>query len=104
ETMIEAYRQYYPHINEGHMKTNGSGFPEAAFNEGKDKRSPLNVGDPELIVEKILDEDELFNNSRYIGQLDVGGVAVEDVKRNIDMIGEKMLPEVKKHTRTKEEE
>lgn len=104
ENMIEAYKQYYPHINEGHMKTNGSGFPKAAFNEGKDRRSVLNVGDPKLIVEKILYQHELFNNSRYIGQLDFGGVPLDDVKRNIDIIGEKILPEVKKHTRTKEEE
>lgn len=98
ENMMEAYREYYPHINEGMKKTNGRGFPKQAFAHGQDPRSVINVGDPDLIIEKILYQHEMFGHQRYIAQLDFGGVPMENIKRNIDLIGEKILPEIKKHT------
>lgn len=101
ENMMDAYREYYPHINEGMKKTNGRGFPKQAFAHGQDPRSIINVGDPDLIIEKILYQHELFGHQRYIAQLDFGGVSMEDIKRNIDLIGEKILPEIKKHTAKK---
>lgn len=104
EDTLEAYRKYYPHINEGMKKSNGQGFPKQGFAQGQDYRSVINVGSPELIVEKILYQHELFNHDRYIAQLDFGGVTLDDIKRNIDIIGEKILPEVKKYTKTQGEQ
>nr|WP_091496277.1 LLM class flavin-dependent oxidoreductase [Amphibacillus marinus] len=101
EDMMEAYRAYYPHINEGMKKTNGSGFPKQAFAQGQDYRSVINVGDPQLIVEKLLYQHELFGNQRYVGQLDFGGVSMDEIKRNITLIGERILPEIRKHTMKK---
>lgn len=98
ENKMEAYREYYPHINEGMKKTNGRGFPKQAFAQGQDFRSVINVGDPDLIIEKILYQHELFGHQRYIAQLDFGGVPMENIKRNIELIGEKILPAIKKHT------
>lgn len=99
EDKMEAYKKYYPHINEGMKLSNGQGFPKQGFAQGQDYRSVINVGDPELIIEKILYQHELFNHDRYIAQLDFGGVTLDDIKRNIDLIGEKILPAVKKHTK-----
>lgn len=104
EDTLEAYRKYYPHINEGMKLSNGQGFPKQGFAQGQDYRSVINVGDPELIIEKILYQHELFNHDRYIAQLDFGGVTMDDIKRNIDIIGEKILPAIKKHTKTQEDE
>lgn len=101
ENKMDAYREYYPHINEGMKKTNGRGFPKQAFAQGQDYRSIINVGDPQLIIEKILYQHEMFGHQRYIAQLDFGGVPMENIKRNIDLIGEKILPEIKKHTAEK---
>lgn len=99
EDTMEAYRKYYPHINEGMKLSNGQGFPKQGFAQGQDYRSVINVGNPELIIEKILYQHELFNHDRYIAQLDFGGVTMDDIKRNIDIIGEKILPAVKKYTK-----
>ena len=104
ENMMDAYREYYPHINEGMKLSNGQGFPKEAFAQGQDVKSVINVGSPEHIVEKILYQHEMFNHDRYIGQIDFGGVSLDDIKRTIDLLGEKVVPEVKKHTkRTKGE-
>ncbi len=99
ENKMDAFRAYYPHVNEGMKRTNGQGFPKQAFAHGQDYRSVINVGDPELIIEKILYQHELFGHHRYIAQLDFGGVLMEDIKRNIHIIGEKILPAIKKYTK-----
>lgn len=103
ENTMEAYRKYYPHINEGMKLVNGQGFPKQGFAQGQDYRSVINVGDPELIIEKILYQHELFNHDRYIAQLDFGGVTMDDIKSNIDIIGEKILPAIKKYTKKQED-
>lgn len=98
DDMMEAYRQYYPHINEGMKLTNGQGFNKRAFAQGQDPRSVINVGDPELIIEKMLRQYELYGHQRYTAQIDFGGVPLDEIKRTIDIMGEKIVPEVKKHT------
>lgn len=101
ENTLDAYRDYYPLINEGMKLTNGYGFSKRAFAQGQDVRSIINVGDPELVIEKMLYQHELFKHQRYVAQIDSGGVSMEDVKRTIDFIGNKILPKVKQYTKDK---
>lgn len=101
ENMLDAYREYYPHINEGMKLTNGHGFSKRAFAQGQDVRSIVNVGDPELIIEKMLYQHELFKHQRYVAQIDSGGVSMDDVKRTIDIIGNKIIPKIKDYTKDK---
>jgi alkanesulfonate monooxygenase SsuD/methylene tetrahydromethanopterin reductase-like flavin-dependent oxidoreductase (luciferase family) len=101
ETTQEAQRQYYPFINEGMKLTNGRGYPKQHFAQGADPRDVMNIGSPELIIEKILYQHELFGHQRYIAQMDFGGVPFENLRKNIELIGEKILPEVRKHTKKK---
>lgn len=101
DTSQQAFREYYPHINEGMKRTNGRGFPKQAFAQGKHKENVMNVGSPEEIIEKILYQHEQFKHQRYIAQMDFGGVPFDKIMKNIDLIGEKILPAVKKHTAKK---
>ncbi|MFA1821411.1 LLM class flavin-dependent oxidoreductase [Virgibacillus oceani] len=98
ETTQQAQREYYDHINEGMKLTNGRGFPKQNFAQGADLRDVMNIGSPELIVEKLLYQHEQFGHQRFIGQMDFGGVPFDKLKKNIDLIGTKILPEIKKHT------
>lgn len=100
-SMKQAQKEAYPYINEGMQRSNGRGFPKWQFAQGADKRDVMNIGSPEEIVDKILYQHELFGHQRYIGQIDFGGVPFDILKRNIDIIGEKIAPEVKKHTKSK---
>lgn len=93
-----AINEYYLHINEGMKVTNNRGFPQQAFAQAKDTRSIINVGSPQQIIDKILYQHELFGQQRYIAQLDFGGVPMDKIKKNIELIGNKILPEIKKHT------
>ncbi|WP_265459863.1 LLM class flavin-dependent oxidoreductase [Enterococcus sp. HY326] len=95
-----ALQEYYPHINEGMAKTNGQGFPKQAFAQAYDSRSIINVGSPEEIIEKILYQHEMFDNQRYIAQIDFGGVPFDKIQKTIELIGTKVLPAVKKYTRS----
>lgn len=99
ENTMDAYREYYPNINEGMIKTNGQGFPKRAFAQGQDVKSVINVGSPELIIEKLLYQHENFGHQRYIAQIDFGGVTMDDIKRTIDIMGTKIVPQVKKYTK-----
>ena len=102
ETTQQAQREYYPHINEGMKLTNGQGYPKQQFAQGADQRDVMNIGSPQQIIEKILYQHELFGHQRYIAQMDFGGVPFDQLMKNIELIGNDILPAIKKHTAKKE--
>lgn len=99
ETSQEAIREIYPYINEGMKLTNGQGFPKQAFAQARDKRSVINVGSPNEIIEKILYQYELFGHQRYLAQMDFGGMPFDKLVKNIEIIGTEILPAIKKYTK-----
>lgn len=98
DTTQEALRQLYPRVNEGTMRSNGQGMPKQLFAQGADPHSILNVGSPQQVIEKILHQHEVFNNQRYIAQIDFGGMPSDVVLRQIEIMGEQVIPAVKKYT------
>lgn len=98
ETSQQALEEYYPHINEGMKVTNGRGFPEYQFMHGADSQSVMNIGSPQQVIEKILYQYELFGHQRYIGQMDFGGVPFDRLMKNIEIIGNEILPAIRKYT------
>lgn len=103
ENTLDAYRTCYEPIAAGLKKANGTTLSKRVFAQGQDQRSIINVGDPELIIDKLLYQHELFNNQRYIGQIDFGGLSEKDIRQTIDMTAEKVIPTVKKYTRKDEQ-
>lgn len=57
------------------------------------------VGSKQQIIEKILYQYELFGMQRFLAQIDFGGVPFADVMKNIEIIGNDIIPAVKKYTR-----
>jgi len=98
ETTQAAQQAYYPHINEGMKRTNGHGFSKRQFAQGADPKDVMNVGSPQQIIENILYQHEQFGHQRYIAQMDFGGVTMDQLKKNIDLIGTEILPAIKKYT------
>jgi alkanesulfonate monooxygenase SsuD/methylene tetrahydromethanopterin reductase-like flavin-dependent oxidoreductase (luciferase family) len=98
ETTQQAQKEVYPHINLGMELINGHGYSKRGFAQGADHRDVLNVGSPQQIIEKILYQYELFGHQRYIAQMDFGGVTFEQLMKNIELIGNEILPAIKKHT------
>lgn len=99
EDTKQAYQEYYPHVKAGLELSDGHVMTKQQFAQGMDAKNVLNVGDPSLIVEKILYQHEKLGMDRYVGQIDWGGVSTDDIKRTIDLLATKVIPEVKKHTR-----
>jgi alkanesulfonate monooxygenase SsuD/methylene tetrahydromethanopterin reductase-like flavin-dependent oxidoreductase (luciferase family) len=98
ETTQQAQNEVYPHINQGMQLVNGRGYPKQHFAQGADMRDVMNIGSPQQIIEKILYQHELFGHQRYIAQMDFGGIPIDRIKKNIELIGNEILPAIKKHT------
>ncbi|MFC4559765.1 LLM class flavin-dependent oxidoreductase [Virgibacillus kekensis] len=101
ETTQQAQKEVYPHVNQGLKLINGQEYPKRQFAQSADTRDVMNVGSPQQIIEKILYQHELFGHQRYIGQMDFGGVPFDKLMKNIELIGNEILPAIKKYTAKK---
>lgn len=99
DTTKEALQGMYPHIDYGFKAIRGSGYPKQQFAQAPDYRDALMVGSTEEIIEKILYQYELFGMQRFLAQIDFGGVPFDKVMKNIELIGDKIIPAIKKHTK-----
>ncbi|SLC95022.1 probable oxidoreductase, LLM family [Mycobacteroides abscessus subsp. abscessus] len=101
ETTQEAFKEAYPYINQGLQLVNGSPYPKQQFAQGADTRNVMNIGSAQQIIEKILYQYETFGHQRYIAQMDFGGVPFDKLQKNIEIIGNDILPAIKKYTKKK---
>lgn len=53
-------------------------------------------GSPNEVIDKLLYNHELFQYTRFVGQIDVGGPDHLKMMRSIELFGTKVVPEVKK--------
>lgn len=94
----DAFSEYYPHINAGMLTLRGGGYPKQQFTNAVDYRDALMVGSPQQIIEKMLYQYELFGQQRFMAQIDFGGVPLDKIEKNIELIATEILPAVRKHT------
>lgn len=59
------------------------------------------MGSPQQIVEKMLYQHELYGHQRFMAQIDFGGVPFDKIMKNIELIGEQIIPIVKQHLESK---
>ena len=104
ETTQQALQEAYPHTDLGMRAINGQTYPKRQFAQAADKRSVMNIGSPQEIIEKILYQHELFGHQRYIGQMDFGGVPFDKLMKNVELIGNEILPAIRKYTAEKEQQ
>lgn len=74
------------------------GLTRAQFNASTEKEGALLVGSPQQVTEKILYEYELFGHTRYLAQMSIGALPHKQAMRAIELLGDKVAPEVRKHT------
>ncbi|MBE5103382.1 LLM class flavin-dependent oxidoreductase [Priestia aryabhattai] len=94
-----ALREYYPHLNSATMQLKGGAYPKQQFAAATDHRDALMVGSPQQIIEKILYQYEMYGHQRFLGEIDAGGVTMDQIKKNIEFIATEIMPAVKKYTR-----
>jgi probable LLM family oxidoreductase len=69
----------------------------AQFDLMRAPQGALLVGSPEEVVEKILFEHEVFHNDRFLLQLSVGSMPHGQMMRAIELLGTKVVPEIRRH-------
>lgn len=99
ETGNQARKEMYPFLNAGWEAIRGGTYPKQHFAQSQDSRDTLMVGGVNEIIEKMLYQYELYGHQRFMAQIDFGGVPLDLVKKNIELIATKVMPEVKKYTR-----
>lgn len=99
ETTEEAIEGMYPHLDFGFKAIRGSGYPRMQFEQAPDTRDALMVGSTQQIIEKLLYQYELFGMQRFLGQIDFGGVPFDKIMKNIEIIGNDIIPAIKKYTK-----
>jgi alkanesulfonate monooxygenase SsuD/methylene tetrahydromethanopterin reductase-like flavin-dependent oxidoreductase (luciferase family) len=66
------------------------------FDHSRSPKSALMVGSVQEVIDKILYEHELFDNTRFLAQASVGNVPHAKIMKSIELFGTKVAPFVRK--------
>lgn len=99
EDSTELSKEYYP-LYSAQMDRIGSsrGWPPyryEQYQQGRDMRGHLIVGDPAYAVDKILKIVETFGLTRFSAHMDVGAPSHKDIMKSIEIFGDKIAPAVR---------
>lgn len=96
-TPEEARAQFYPYYANyytGFMKR--PPLDRKAFDGLCAPETALNVGSVEEVTAKILRQHELFGHSRFMAQMDIGGMPFKQVAQAIELLATEVAPSVRK--------
>lgn len=105
ETSQQARDEFYP----AYADTMGRigkerGWPplnRQQFDTSTKKHGALLVGSPQEVVEKMIYEFELFNNTRFLAQMSLGPMPHDKIMKAIELFGSRVAPDVRKYTQRK---
>jgi probable LLM family oxidoreductase len=69
------------------------------FDASTEPKGALLVGSPQQVIDKILYEHELFGHTRFLAQMSLGAMPHDKILHAIELLGTKVAPEVRKHTK-----
>ncbi|MBS4179586.1 LLM class flavin-dependent oxidoreductase [Lederbergia citrea] len=105
KTTQQAKDEYYPYYSNYWSYVNrqrgmgGGRMSRADFEQMAAPDTALFVGSPQQIVEKILQQYELFGHQRFMAQIDIGGIPFKKVVEGIELLATEIAPIVRKDTR-----
>jgi probable LLM family oxidoreductase len=73
------------------------------FDASRSSHGALLVGSPQQVIDKILYEYELFHHTRFLAQMSVGTLPHHQMMCSIELFGNKVAPEVRKHIQRRQE-
>lgn len=97
----DARNEFYPYINHVFQEMRGMSFPTERFMQSANVEDALMVGSPQLIIEKILHQYELYGHQRLLLQMDLGGLPYNKLARNIELVATQIAPAIRKYTANK---
>jgi probable LLM family oxidoreductase len=94
----DEYFPYYASYVGQFMGGNARGekLSREQFEQLANPVNALAVGSPDLIIEKILAQHELFGHNRFMAQFDIGGIPFSKVAASIELLATKVAPVVRR--------
>jgi probable LLM family oxidoreductase len=97
KTTEEAKDEFYPYYSNywnyvNRQRGMGTKMSRDDFEQMASSQTALFVGSPEQIVEKILRQHELFGHTRFLAQIDIGGIPFHKVEKNIELLATEVVP------------
>jgi probable LLM family oxidoreductase len=71
------------------------------FDASTGPNGALFVGSPQEVIDKILYQHELFGHTRFLAQMSMGAMPHQKILHAMELLGTKVMPEVKKYTAKK---
>lgn len=101
KTSQQALEEFYPYYANYSSEFHGNKAESSKLTKDQFKiltgpKTALAVGSPEQIAEKILAQHELFGHSRYMLQLDIGGVPMSKIATAIELLATEVAPMVRR--------
>ncbi|MBC7827804.1 MAG: LLM class flavin-dependent oxidoreductase [Chitinophagaceae bacterium] len=107
DTSQQAADEFYPTYADVMSKIGQErGWPPTnrqQFEASRSSHGALLVGSPQQVIDKILYEYELFHHTRFLAQMSVGTMPHHQIMHSIELFGNKVAPEVRKHIQRKRE-
>ncbi|MNI82869.1 hypothetical protein D3C73_1396240 [compost metagenome] len=103
-TTGQAKDEYYPYYAnyrnyvDQQLGSKASNLSREEFEQMTRPETALFVGDPQLIIEKMLYQYELFGHQRMMLQLDIGGIPFSKVAKSIELLATEVAPAVRRAT------
>jgi len=72
------------------------------YEASRSSHGALLVGSPQQVIDKILYEYELFQHTRFLAQMSVGTLPHHQMMHSIELFGNKVAPEIRKHVQQKQ--
>ncbi|WP_413310227.1 LLM class flavin-dependent oxidoreductase [Bacillus sp. 1P10SD] len=103
ETTQQAKDEFYPYYSNyweyvNRQRGMGTRMSREHFDHMASPDTALFVGSPQQVVEKILQQYELFGHQRFLAQLDIGGQPFTNVAKGIELLATEIAPIVRRET------
>ncbi|RED55704.1 LLM class flavin-dependent oxidoreductase [Cohnella lupini] len=101
ETSQQARDEFYPYYSSYFeqflgRRTGRGRISRPEFEQMARPETALAVGSPEQVIEKIMHQHELFGHSRFMAQIDIGGMPYSQVAKAIELLAVKVAPVVRR--------
>lgn len=90
------YSNYWEYVNK--QRGMGAKMSRSEFDHLANPETGLFVGSPQQIIEKVLQQHELFGHQRFIAQMDIGGLPFSKVAEGIEMLATEVAPVIRRET------
>lgn len=103
ETTQNAKTEFYPYYSNyweyvNRQRGMGTRMSREDFDHMASPNTALFVGSPQQVVEKILQQYELFGHQRFLAQLDIGGQPFTNVAKGIELLATEVAPIIRRET------